>query len=218
MTWIKICGTTNLEDAMMSVEAGADALGFVFWEKSPRNVDPQAVRKIVEKLPAQIEKVGVFVREPFERVRQIVEDAGLTAAQLHFTNLAEEGWATAGFRKFVVFHVADAPAGSLRLGTKKRSEPPKWIDPIFLDSGTPEQPGGTGKTFGWKKWAHLAKLFGRRQCLVVAGGLTPENVGEAIRILEPWGVDVVSGVEARPGKKDSAKVHAFIQAVREAQK
>ena len=123
MTWVKICGTTNLEDALISVEAGADALGFVFWENSPRNIDPKTVCKIVSELPSSVEKVGVFVREPFERVKQIVEEAGLTAAQLHFVNLADEGWATAGFRKFFVIQATGAPAGISRLDTRKKAEP-----------------------------------------------------------------------------------------------
>lgn len=214
MTWIKICGTTNLEDALMTVDAGADALGFVFWEKSPRNIEPRTVRKIVEKLPAQLEKVGVFVREPFAQVHQIVEEAGLTAAQLHFANLAEEGWATADFKRFVVIQ-ATTPSGGFGVGTARTVELSKLADLLFLDSGTFEQPGGTGKSLDWKKWVHIAKSF-KRQSLVVAGGLTPDNVGEAIHILEPWGVDVVSGVESSPGKKDSTKVRDFIKAVQEA--
>ncbi len=209
MTWVKICGTTSLEDALMSVEAGADALGFVFWEKSPRNVDPQAVRTIVEKLPAQVEKVGIFVREPFERVRQIVEEAGLTAAQLHCSNFSEN-WERAGFEKYVVLQVSAA---------NSESGPATWADAIFLDSGNSQRPGGTGETFNWQERAPITETFrSSGYKIVVAGGLTPENVGEAIRILEPWGVDVVSGVESRPGKKDPAKVRAFIQAVRETER
>jgi len=215
MTWIKICGTTNVDDALMSVEAGADALGFVFWESSPRNVDARTVRKIVEKLPPQTGKVGVFVREPFEHVSQIVEEAGLTAAQLHYANLSEEGWALTRYAKYIV-----APAGEFAdIYFSKAAAAPKWMDTLFLDSGTPQNPGGTGKTFDWKRCKPHADIIRRGGCkLVVAGGLTPENVDEAIRILEPWGVDVASGVEASPGQKDPAKVRAFIQAVKNATK
>lgn len=210
MTWIKICGTTNLEDALMSVEAGADALGFVFWEKSPRNVDVMMAREIVSQLPSHVETVGVFVREPFARVCQIVEDARLTAAQLHFTNLAEEDWRKANFKKYVVVQVSEIGSDGV---------PPKWADAIFLDSGNTQQPGGTGKAFDWQENVPMAEMI---RCngykIVVAGGLTRENVGEPIRILNPWGVDVVTGVEASPGKKDPEKVRAFIQTVRAAKK
>jgi phosphoribosylanthranilate isomerase len=210
MTWIKICGTTNLEDALMSVEAGADALGFVFWEKSPRNVDPSVVRRIVSALPTKVEKVGVFVGEPFERVQRIVEEAELTAAQLHFRNPAMGDWEDANFRKYVVVQASEIGSNGI---------PSRWADAIFLDSGNSQKPGGTGKTFDWQENAPMAETFcSNGHKIVVAGGLTPENVGEAIRILEPWGVDVVSGVEASPGKKDPAKVKAFVRAVREASK
>jgi phosphoribosylanthranilate isomerase len=210
MTWIKICGTTNLEDALMSVEAGADALGFVFWEKSPRNVAPSVVRRIVSALQGEVEKVGVFVGEPFERVQRIVEEAGLTAAQLHFLNPAMADWESANFKKYVV-----VPLGEARLD----GAPPRWADALFLDSGNSQKPGGTGKTFDWQERAPMAEtLRSSGYKIVVAGGLTPENVGEAIRILNPWGVDVVSGVEASPGKKDPARVRAFIEAVKETKK
>jgi len=210
MTWIKICGTTNLEDALIAVDAGADALGFVFWEKSPRNVDPSVVRRIVSALPGKLEKVGVFVGEPFERVQRIVEEAGLTAAQLHFRNPAMADWESANFKKYVVVALCE---------TRSDEAPPRWADAIFLDSGNSQKPGGTGKTFDWQGRAPIAETFrGNGHKIVVAGGLTPENVGEAIRILEPWGVDVVSGVEAGPGKKDPERIRAFIEAVKEAKR
>lgn len=210
MTWIKICGTTNLEDALVAVDAGADALGFVFWEKSPRNVDPSVVRRIVSALPAKVEKVGVFVREPFERVQRVIEETGLTAAQLHFPRPAMADWERANFKKYVV-----VPLGEAWLD----GAPPRWADAIFLDSGNSQRPGGTGKTFDWQERAPMAETFrGSGHKIVVAGGLTPKNVSEAIRILEPWGVDVVSGVEASLGKKDPVKLNAFLRAVKEARK
>ncbi len=212
MTWIKICGTTNLEDALISAEAGADALGFVFWERSPRNIDVQTVRKIVRELPGKIEKVGVFVQEPVERVRQIIEETGLTAAQLHYVNRQDEKWSVGNFKKYFVLQ-AEEPAETVFLQQK----PAAWVNALFLDSGSRAKPGGTGKIFDWKKYKPLmGNMHSNGFKLVVAGGLTRDNVGEAIRILEPWGVDVVSGVEASPGKKDPAKVRAFVQAVREA--
>lgn len=210
MTWIKICGTTNLEDALMSVEAGADALGFVFWEKSPRNVDVRVVREIVAELPVHVEKVGVFVGEPFVRVCEIVQETNLTAVQLHYTNHEYEEWRTSSFKKYLVIQTGEA---------RSSNTIPKWASGILLDSGTPQKPGGTGQAFDWQeKKPTIDALRDEGHRLVVAGGLTPGNVGDAIRILEPWGVDVVSGVEARPGKKDPAKVKAFIEAVRAAEK
>ncbi len=222
MTWIKICGTTNLDDALMSVEAGADALGFVFYKNSPRHVTPEVAREIVAKLPEEIEKVGVFVNESFEFMEDTAERCGLTAIQLHPDLSGDHDTlgspSTARIKKYLVvpansygkFHVAISP---------KDQESEKWLNAIFLDSGTSQQPGGTGIPFDWLESAPVAETIRRSGFdLVVAGGLNPANVGEAIRILNPWGVDVVSGVEAGPGKKDPEKVRAFIRAVRQADK
>lgn len=217
MTWIKICGTTNLEDALMAVEAGANALGFVFYEKSPRNVTAEVVREIVKELPEKIEKVGVFVNESFEFMENIAARSGLTAVQLH-PDLSGDHQTLGSprnvhLKKYLVvpansdgkFHIAISP---------KDQESEKWVNAIFLDSGTSQQPGGTGIAFDWLKSTPIAETIHRSGFdLVVAGGLNPGNVGEAIRILNPWGVDVVSGVEATPGKKDPEKVRAFIKAV-----
>jgi len=224
MTWVKICGITNLEDAQTAVEAGADALGFVFYEKSPRNIDPEAASKIVGGLPKNLERVGVFVDQSGEHMLSIADRVGLTALQIHVSWPLRPGQyptglgAAASKRKLRV-HLA-IPAGQLiEHGTA-------WFIPdgkgradsnsdgvIFLDSGTAQQPGGTGRTFNWEEIAssiHDVNVFR----FVVAGGLTPTNVAEAMRILKPWGVDVSSGVEASPGKKDPEKVKAFIRAVR----
>jgi phosphoribosylanthranilate isomerase len=227
MTWIKICGTTNLDDALMSVEAGADALGFVFYKNSPRNVTPEVVREIVEKLPESIEKVGVFVNQSFEFMEDVAVRTGLTAIQLHVDLLADHDGirSPSGVRlkKYLVI-----PAGQFFDSQKKsdsfavsvrNQESEKWLNAIFLDSGTSHQPGGTGIAFDWLKSAPIAETIRRSGFdLVVAGGLNSGNVGEAIRILNPWGVDVVSGVESKPGKKDPGKVRAFISAVRQADK
>jgi phosphoribosylanthranilate isomerase len=217
MTWIKICGITNLEDALVAVEAGADALGFVFYEKSPRNVDPSRVREIVSHLPDAIEKVGVVVNETEEHISAIADDAGLTAVQMHGHDEQP--------------HVADLVVKKSKLRilvafSMHRPVPEGWammwgpdnVHAFVADSGTSIKPGGTGESFDWassRKTLNRIKTLGN---LVVAGGLTPENVGEAMGILHPWGVDVSSGVEVEPGKKDPAKVRAFIKAVREADK
>jgi phosphoribosylanthranilate isomerase len=218
MIWIKICGITNLEDALTAVSAGADALGFVFYEKSPRNIDAESARQIVQALPLNVEKVGVFVNEPVEKILQTVRHAGLTAAQLHgieshkpeFIKALQVG------RELKVFLVL--PGTEVSRGLEWNVNGERSISGVFFDSGTPQQPGGTGTIFDWKAAASRIQAIGERLKVVVAGGLNSNNVGDAIRVLKPWGVDVVSGVEARPGKKDPQRVRAFVDAVRQAEK
>jgi phosphoribosylanthranilate isomerase len=241
MTWVKICGITNLEDALVAVNAGADAVGFVFYEKSPRKVDLETARAIVEKLPQQVEKVGVFVNGANPDWRRMVHHTGLTAVQ-HVETGARRG----GTQESAVgisslpqppkVYVSLPLAGFLHDESQVRALaadfaqmrknvpdgfrlPDGVFDAFFLDSGNTQLPGGTGETFDWRKAVPIAE--GMRQGglkLVVAGGLNPGNVAEAIEVLKPWGVDVSSGVEERPGKKDSGKVRAFVQAVRRAEK
>ncbi len=206
----------------MSVEAGADALGFVFYKNSPRDVTPQVVREIVGKLPEKVEKVGVFVNESFEFMENVAAQTGLTAIQSHVDLSADNAALGAPGNARLKRHLV-IPANSHRKFdvaiSHKGQESEKWLNAIFLDSGTSQQPGGTGIAFDWLKSAPMAETIRRSGFdLVVAGGLNSENVGEAIRILNPWGVDVVSGVESRPGKKDPEKVQAFIVAVRQADK
>jgi phosphoribosylanthranilate isomerase len=231
MTWIKICGITNLEDALVAVEAGADALGFVFYEKSPRNVTAENVARIVEQLPASTEKVAVVVEGHTDNLDF---PANLTALQWTHTTIPENfaGLISNGsirpVKNFVAF-----PASNLDDRAVKRlleactrlnqlSKTPKLrlhFDALLLDSGSALKPGGTGTRFDWEKAVPIAKVVQQGPFrLVVAGGLTAENVADAMRILHPWGVDVSSGVEARPGKKDPGKLRAFINAVREADK
>ncbi len=242
MTWVKICGITNPEDARIAVDAGADAVGFVFYEKSPRNVAPEVAREIVAKLPEPIEKVGVFVSATSFRTAEVARTVGLTAIQktLVFPESAPRESQSAHdielFPKppkfFLSFPMAwfledeeriKRLAGDfahLLSDVPGRPFIPKGVfDTFLLDSGTFAEPGGTGKTFDWEKAIPISE--GMRTGglkLIVAGGLTPANVREAMRILKPWGVDVSSGVEARPGKKDPEKVRAFIAAVRQADK
>jgi phosphoribosylanthranilate isomerase len=222
MTWIKICGTTNIEDALLAVEAGADALGFVFYENSPRRVTPEVVRDIVAELPREIEKVGVFVNESYEFMENMASQIALTGIQLH------PDWSGGGknlgtpqnadLKKYLV--VPANSHGSLSITvTAKNPELAKFLDAVFLDSGNSHSPGGTGRNFDWLANVPLADGIHEAGFeFVVAGGLNPHNVTEAIRILKPWGVDVVSGVEASPGKKDPEKVRAFVNAVRQAEK
>ena len=221
MTWVKICGTTNLEDALTAIDAGTEALGFVFYEKSPRKIDVEAAREIVSQLPGNVEKVGVFVNELPERVARTADEVGLTAVQLHGDEHGNSSSQVSnGPRKlFVAIPVSLlSQAGNKSAGLTWFSARPEACSAIFLDSGTPEQRGGTGKTFDWEDARPWVSLLSEKFRIVVAGGLTPTNVADAMRLLHPWGVDVASGVELKPGKKDPKKVRAFVQAVRRAEK
>ncbi len=222
MTWVKICGITSLEDARMAVEAGADALGFVFYKKSPRYLAPEAARAIIEKLPEEIEKIGVFAGVSPERVRIDARHAATTGIQVHADGATCPGKSDFEycFEQLICEqpHIKLMPVLSMR-GEHPEQSAKKWnpeaVHAFLLDSTSPGQPGGTGRTFDWSSQAasaHVIKSIGN---IVVAGGLSASNVVEAMRILKPWGVDVASGVEAGPGKKDPDKVRAFICAVRE---
>ena len=213
MTWVKICGMTNLEDALTAVEAGADAVGFVFYEKSPRNNRPGAAREIVKKLPDNVEKVGVFVSENVERANDILQRVGLTTAQVYSKSIGEWlAWHVGSQRRLMVAVPGSALNDDLLITFGSAEKP---LSAIVVDSGSGERPGGTGERFDWEGARIGICELEKEVPVVVAGGLSPENVAEAIKILRPWGVDVASGVEARPGKKDPEKVRAFVQAVRE---
>jgi len=216
MTWIKICGITNLEDALAAADAGANALGFVFYKNSPRNINPEKVREIVAQLPPEVEKVGVFVDESPERVAEVADSSELTAVQLHvdsaFAVHPQRGWSLGNRKVYLALSAAQFLETRAEWRTSRQSS--SAFSAIFLDSGTSQQPGGTGKPFDWQKAALPVEAMAKTTNVVVAGGLNPLNVAEAIRILKPWGVDVASGVEATHGKKDPKKVQAFIAAVR----
>jgi phosphoribosylanthranilate isomerase len=228
MTWVKICGMTNLEDALTAVDAGVDAVGFVFYEKSPRNISVEAAREIVEKLPESVEKVGVFVGETAEKVLEISEKAELTIAQTYpdFRNplsIPDDRFLEKASLRLIVALPAsqlqqeESEDSDMIAGFRASSKFRERVVAMLLDSGTSNRPGGTGKKFDWQNAAPMTDLMSHIGLnLIVAGGLTPPSVGEAIRVLTPWGVDVVSGVEATPGKKDPEKVRAFVRAVRDA--
>jgi phosphoribosylanthranilate isomerase len=215
MTWVKICGMTNLEDALVAVEAGADAVGFVFYEKSPRWVSVEKAREIVEKLPAGVEKVGVFVNQIEDALCDVADRAGLTAIQMH------------GDKEDP--HVADLIVAKrpklkvLAAISMSLESPDGWammwrpdvVHAFLIDSGDCSKQGGTGKVFDWNASGPRLENIKKLGRVVAAGGLTPDNVPVAVGILQPWGVDVASGVEARPGKKDPEKVRAFVRTVRE---
>jgi phosphoribosylanthranilate isomerase len=215
MTWVKICGTTNLEDALVAVEAGADAVGFVFYENSPRSVTVERAREIVEKLPARVEKVGVFVNEPEDALLAVADGAGLTAVQMHGDHEDPR------VADLIVKRRPEVKV--LAAISMRHPNPAGWammwhpdsVQAFLLDSGTSSKHGGTGEVFDWAAALPALEDIRRLAKVVAAGGLTSANVGTAIEILKPWGVDVASGVEARPGKKDPEKVRAFVRAVRE---
>jgi len=218
MTWVKICGMTNLEDALVAVDAGADAVGFVFYEKSPRCVSVETAREIVAKLPENVEKVGVFVSHSAEQVISISNQARLSAIQIYPSGggAGQVGDFLRDHRRriFVALpgeRFTDEEGFGLFFSTEFLGR----VSGIFLDSGTAQQPGGTGRAFDWTSAAAPVRAMSRNLPVVIAGGLTDGNVGDAIQMLKPWGVDVASGVEARPGKKDPEKVRAFVRAVRE---
>jgi phosphoribosylanthranilate isomerase len=212
--WVKICGNTNLADALLAVNAGADAVGFVFGE-SKRRVTPEQVAAITLELPGTVEKIGVIVNEMPQRVAEIVRIAGLTGVQLQGDETPEftGELRRLGLRRLV--KTVQASAGVDMLASRI-AQYRSVVDSILLDSGSPAERGGTGKRFAWKDAA--VQLANVSVPVIVAGGLNPENVEEAIMTLRPWGVDVVTGVEREPGKKDPEKIAAFINAARRADK
>jgi phosphoribosylanthranilate isomerase len=216
MTWIKICGTTTLEDAQLALRAGADAIGFVF-APSRRQVALGEVRDIVAKLPQGPDFVGVFVNESEEGILEIVRGAGLTAVQLHGDETAEFAFsmrAKLPDKKLFRAIPFSAVAGDGGQGGKRWSvEGP--CDGWLLDGAPKSERGGAGISFDWRQTRTALAATQWRENVIVAGGLHPENVAEALQVLRPWGVDVVSGVEAEPGRKDADKVRAFVRAVRE---
>jgi phosphoribosylanthranilate isomerase len=204
MVKVKICGITNWSDARCAVEAGADFLGFNFYSKSSRYIAPAAARRIVQRLPENVASVGVFVNEPEAEMLAIAQKVGLDYVQLH----GDEGPEVVSrmrrrFRVIKAIRVRDAFRAS-QLAIFKRASS------ILLDGFDAYLRGGTGKSFNWK----LAKSAGRKRQIFLAGGLTPENAAQAVSAARPFAIDVCSGVESRPGKKDVARMRALVAAVR----
>lgn len=198
--FVKICGTTNEEDALLAVAMGADAIGFVF-APSPRQVGAGLVADIVKRLPPDVLTVGVFRDETPGRIVKVVRETGLRAAQFHGAFTVDDARAV---RKALHYSIPAFAAGDPRVARADEYEP--WA--ILLDSPR----SGSGTLFDWALAADVPN--GIRH--LVAGGLTPENVGDAIRATKPWGVDVVTGVEKAPGQKDAVKVRSFVAAARAA--
>ncbi len=203
--FVKVCGITSPEDAQLAAEAGADAIGLVFWHKSPRAVDTERARRIAAAVPPTIVRVGVFVDAAAGEIERTVEAVGLDLVQLHgdeppalLRALPRRCWK------------------ALRVGTSLTAAdlaPWSGAAGLLLDTRVPGQPGGTGRTF---EWTLLRPLRDRVAFLVLAGGLDADNVARAVAAVRPDGVDVSSGVEQAPGRKDPARVRAFVAAARTA--
>jgi len=203
MIKIKICGITNPDDALFASECGADALGFNFYKKSPRYIEPQKAAEIVRRLPPFVVPVALFVNEREEKIRDVQFTTGIKVLQFQGDERPEfcERFSTQVIK---VFQVKDKE--SLKHMAHYR------VNAYLLDSYREGLRGGTGETFDWHL-AVVAKTFGR---IILAGGLTPDNVAEAVKLVQPYGVDVASGVEMEKGIKDHAKLKKFITEVRRA--
>lgn len=199
---VKVCGTTRLKDAQLAVECGADAIGFIFYKKSPRCVTVKTAKEICSKLPPFVHRVGVFVNETADTINRIAERCGLDAVQLH-------GDESPAFCKKIKRRVIKA----VRVKDSGSLKGLSWypVEGYLLDTYKEDQWGGTGKVFDWEL-AVRAKNYGP---VILAGGLNARNVKAAVKKVQPYGVDVSSGVEQSPGKKDPKKVKAFLKAVRE---
>lgn len=198
MTEIKICGITNTTDAMNAAQCGADALGFIFYQKSPRYILPEAAREIVDKLPRDVCKVGVFVNHEAKVIKEIVEFCGIDFIQLHGN---ESPQYCRKFPKSRLIKAISEQASHL-------SDYP--VSAILIDTSHPELYGGSGKKSDWD----LAVAVKEHCSLILSGGLNLGNIEEALRVVSPDAVDINSGVELSPGKKDPEKVKKIIEIVK----
>jgi phosphoribosylanthranilate isomerase len=204
--FVKVCGITTVEDGLAAAEAGADAVGFVFWPGSPRRVDASQARRIGEALGASVVRVGVFVNAGRDELARNVEQAGLDLLQLH----GDEGPEVFGglpLRAWKALRVG--PDFSLETALRYEGR----AAGLLLDSHVAGRPGGSGRVFDWRRASALRK---RARFLILAGGLSAENVAEAVALAQPDGVDVSSGVESAPGRKDPVRMRAFVAAARSA--
>jgi len=204
---VKICGIRNVEDARFAVAAGADALGFVFWYMSPRRIEPEQAAAIAAELPESVLRVGVFVDAPREQIERTAHQVGLDVLQLHGEEPPE---ALEGLSRLALKAIRVGP----RFAAEEALRYAKTARGIVVDTRLPgetQMPGGTGVPFDWSLVANLADQV---PFLMLAGGLSPTNVAQAVRAVRPDAVDVSSGVERMPGRKDPERVKAFIEASR----
>lgn len=225
MLWVKICGVTSAEDALAAADAGADAIGMIF-APSKRRVTIDQAKAIAKALPRTLERVGVFYDESAATMEYIAAEVGLTAVQLHgdetpqFAQKLFRGNVKRSRAQMRVFKTVHVTGGLETLAREFLRE--HCVDGLLLDtmvhnaqSGEVER-GGTGQTFDWYRMTDFLAGIQRETRVIVAGGLSPQNVGGAVRVLQPWGVDVCSGVETEPGKKDLIKLREFVEAARAA--
>jgi phosphoribosylanthranilate isomerase len=212
--WVKICGNTSLADALLAADAGADAVGFVF-APSPRRVTVEQVAEITPHLPVALEKIGVFVDASTEEIAAAIRACSLTGVQLHsgisatFTPALREEFGSSLRILRVVHYGPDATNQAAAFAADPNT------DAILVDSRTATAVGGTGIAFDWSQASTtLFQNEEARKRLIAAGGLNPANVAQAISTLRPWGVDVVSGVESAPGRKDPEKLRTFVENAR----
>lgn len=203
MTRVKICGITCLEDALTAVEAGADALGFVFFKESPRHIFPEQASRIIAHLPPFVQVVGLFVNEEAQVVNEVADLCRLDLVQLHGDESSE-------YCRQITRRVLKA----FRVRSLTCLDPIRdyRVSGYLLDTFSPSFYGGTGLSFNWEI---AAEAVTRHQRIILAGGLTPDNVAAAVRQVQPWAVDVSSGVESAPGRKDAQKVREFIRNAKE---
>ena len=201
---VKICGITSVADGLAAAEAGADAIGLMFYEKSPRHISPHLAAEIARSLPPYIIKVGVFVNASETAVMRAINECGLNIVQFH----GDESPAYCA-----QFPIMTIKAFRIRDESSLKPLADYRTDAFLLDAHSPDALGGTGEKFNWDL-AVKAQALGRP--IFLAGGLTPENVAEAVHRVHPYAVDVSSGVESAPGKKDLQKVRAFVQAAKDA--
>jgi phosphoribosylanthranilate isomerase len=198
---VKICGITNMEDALLAAELGADALGFIFVKTSPRHIRPSAARKIIQELPPFVTPVGVVADAEHDEILELIDETGISCVQLHGNESPKQ------LAKFPVpVYKSFRVDKEFNLETLQRYKGSAYLLDTYVDGTL----GGTGKTFDWDI-AVKAKAYGR---IILAGGLTPENIAEAVKKVQPYAVDVNSGVESAPGKKDGNKLEWLFKAIR----
>jgi len=198
---IKICGITNMEDARVASDLGADALGFIFYKESKRNVSPETVKDIISELPPFITKVGVFVNSDLDEILSIKEQTGIDIAQLH-------GDETPEFCGTIPFKIIKV----IRIKEKSDiGQVAQYSDQdILFDTYSDKEYGGTGESFNWE----ILKDLSLSKNIILSGGLNSDNVLDAVKIVRPYAVDISSGVECEPGKKDHKKIKKFIEAIK----
>jgi phosphoribosylanthranilate isomerase len=204
MTFIKICGITNLDDALAAVDAGADALGFNFYKPSPRYLTPETAREIIDRLPKTILTVGVFVNEPSpQSVADLAHHAGVTAIQLHGDETPD--YCRAIEDRYVIKALAAGPGFDVHRALEYE------VEAIMLDTKDDKLRGGTGRVFDWSIALAVRRTVPK---LYLAGGLGLHNIADAIRSVDPFAVDACSALEETPGKKDHGRLRAFVKAIR----